>query len=67
MLGETGGGAGMPALDLLEGEGLRLVEKVDEGIGPGGDDADDLARAGAGDFNRTLSLDVIEESLKDSP
>ena len=45
MLGEASSRARMPALDLLESKGLRVVEKVDEGIGPGGDDADDLTGA----------------------
>src|SRR6266508_1247569 len=67
MLGETSRRPGMTALDLLEGEGLRRIQKIDEGIGTGGDDADGLAGCVGRRIDAARPLDMIEEALKEAP
>ncbi len=67
MLGETGRRPGMTALDLLEGEGFGRIQKIDEGIGPGRDDANGLAGCPPRRVNAARPLDVIEEALEDAP
>src|SRR6266542_763182 len=67
MLGETGRRPGMTALDLLEGEGFGRIQKIDEGIRPGRDDANGLAGCPPRRVNVARPLDVIEEALEDAP
>src|SRR5207245_11742164 len=52
-------------LDRLDGQGLRRVEEVDEGIGPGRDDADGLrGRSVFARPGRPVQLRVVEEALE---
>src|SRR6266436_5882739 len=67
MLREAGRRPGMTALDLLEGEGFRRIQKIDEGIGTGRDDADGLAGCVGRRIDVARPLDMIEEALKDAP
>src|SRR5215467_8071012 len=56
-------------LDLLQGQGLRHLEKVDERVRPGGDDPDAVVLAGpahAAEHPREILLEVIHESLEES-
>src|SRR5262249_56327238 len=56
-------------LDLLQGQGLRHLEKVDERVRPGGDHADAVVLAGpahAAEHPREILLQVVHESLEES-
>src|SRR5262245_32130958 len=66
MLREQQGGAGIAAVDLLEGQGLGRVEEVDESVGPCRDDAHGLLTV-RGEHARARRLDMVKESLEDAP
>ena len=53
-------------LDRLDGQGLRRLQEVDEGVGAGRDDADGLrGRSVFARPRRPVTLRVIEEALEE--